>query len=61
MKAQLKNKDTLFQVFSYEGKIINVPNPVTHCDLGKNQLEKISDTNSCTGESELRSRLEVEI
>ena len=51
MKAQLKNKDTLFQIFSYEGKIINVPYPFTQCDFGKNPLEEIEVANRFNGES----------
>ena len=61
MKAQLKNKDTLFQVFSYEGKIINVPYPFTQCDFGKNPLEEISVANRFNGESVLLPRFAVAV
>jgi hypothetical protein len=61
MKAQLKNKDTLFQVFSYEGKIINVPYPLSQCDFGKNPLEEISVANRFNGESVLLPRFAVAI
>ena len=61
MKAQLKNKDTLFQVFSYEGKIINVPYPSTQCDFGKNPLEDISVANRVNGERVMLPRFAVAI
>ena len=61
MKTQLKNKDTLFQVFSYDGKIINVPYPFTQCDFGKNPLEEISVANRFNGESVMLPRFAVAI
>ena len=61
MKAQLKNKDTLFQVFSYEGKIINVPYQFNQSDFGKNPLEEISCANRFNGESVLLPRFAVAI
>ena len=52
---------TLFQVFSYEGKIINVPYPFTQCDFGKNPLEEISVANRFNGESVMLPRFAVAI
>jgi len=51
LDRRMSNKDTMFQIFSYEGKIINVPYPFTQCDFGNNPLEEIEVANRFNGES----------
>ena len=61
LDRRMSNKDTMFQIFSYDGKIINVPYPFTQCDFGKNPLEEISVANRFNGESVMLPRFAVAI